>query len=87
MFCLAKNINPSSGVVDDLLVLEVAKDALKETAFEYVILNNEAKAIRKGNFKGPLVQLCTRFFSQGTYKLQLKSLTATEHDEIIFNKA
>lgn len=87
MFCLAKNIHPQNGNVDDLLVVEVAKDAIKENYFDYVILNEQSKAVRKGNFKGPLVQLCTRFFNQGTYKLQVKNTNSTELEEFVFNKA
>jgi hypothetical protein len=87
MHCIAKNIHPINKFVDDLLIVEVANDALQENYFEYVILNNQSKAVRKGNFKGPIVQLCTRFISQGTYKLQIKNTAISEQQELIFNKA
>jgi hypothetical protein len=55
--------------VEDLLFIEVKDNSGKEA--EYSIQTENDRVIRKGRFKGHLIQLCLSHLATGYYKLFL----------------
>jgi len=55
--------------VEDLLFIEVKDNIGKEA--EYSIQTENERVIRKGRFKGHLIQLCLSHLASGYYKLFL----------------
>ncbi|QEC66082.1 hypothetical protein FRZ67_01715 [Panacibacter ginsenosidivorans] len=55
--------------IEDLLFIEVKDNSGKEA--EYSIQSENERIIRKGRFKGHLIQLCLSHLASGYYKLFL----------------
>jgi hypothetical protein len=55
--------------VEDLLFIEVKGNSGKEA--EYSIQSDNERIVRRGRFKGDLIQLCLSHLASGYYKLFL----------------
>lgn len=73
-------------IVDDILVVEVERFALEDNLFDYVITDNLSNIVRKGNFRGPVVQMSTRFFKDGSYKMSITNPHIGETENFEFRK-
>lgn len=60
-----------SKIVDDILCIEITNSMISEKLFQYKILSLEASIIRKGNFKGPKVQMSLSLMQDASYTFQL----------------
>jgi len=58
-------------IVHDFLFVEINSTALQNKTFEYKIISQEEKLIRKGHFEGPMVQLRLSLMQEGKYTFQL----------------
>lgn len=73
-------------IVDDILVVEVERFSVNNNLFDYVITDNNSNVVRKGNFTGPLVQMSTRFFEDGHYKMRITNAQLGVSENFEFKK-
>lgn len=72
-------------IVQDFMFVEIRNIAILDKTFEYKIVSQDDKLIRKGRFEGPNVQLRLSLMPEGTYFFRLY-LNGEELQHISFEK-
>jgi hypothetical protein len=62
-----------TAVVHDFMVIQINDVALASNTVEYSILDKDGLFVRKGHFKGLLIQLRLSNLKDGLYQLQLST--------------